>query len=89
MNLDQINMAIKNRILELKDIIYNEYNSVGGALHIVLDDYNTENYYIEWCINNAINKIEDSKERQVYLECAELLLKLGNSKRLRLLKEGR
>ena len=89
MNLDKINIEIKKRILELKEIIYTKYNGVGGELHIVLDDHNTEDYYINWCINNCINKIEDNKERQIYLECAKLLLKLSNSKRLRLLKEGK
>lgn len=86
MNMDQINKAIKKRILELVDIIY-DYNCVGGALHIVLDDDNYEDNNIEWCINNSINEIKDNKERQIYLECAKLLLKLSYSDRIKLLEK--
>ena len=76
---------IKQRILELVNIIYSEYNNAGGYLHIVLDDGNIESEIIEWCIKDCISKIEDVKEKEVYLECAELLLKLSYSSRKRLL----
>lgn len=85
MNLDHINISIKERILELKDIIYNDYNCVGGALHIILDDKNLDDYFIRWCINNSIPKIKDNKERQIYSECAKLLLKLSYSARCKLI----
>lgn len=75
---------IKIRILELIDIIYNEYDSTGGKLHIVLDDNNIEDEHIKWCLENAISKITNEKEKQVYTECAELLLKLSYSSRKRM-----
>lgn len=28
-------------------------NGVGGAFHIVVDDYNVETHHIEWCYKNA------------------------------------
>lgn len=79
------NYEIKQRIRELINIIYNEYSNVGGALHMVLDDENIENDDIIFC-RSQINEIDNVKERLVYSECAELLLKLSYSSRKRLLK---
>lgn len=76
---------IKQRILELVEIIYSKYNNAGGALHIVLDDDNLEDHNIQWCIDNSIAKIENEDEKKIYLECAKLLLKLSYSSRKRLL----
>ena len=81
------NYEIKNKIKELIKIIYSQYNCVGGALHIVLDDNNIESYNIIWCIKNSINEIKDEKEKGIYMECAKLLLKLSYSSRKRLLKD--
>lgn len=81
------NFEIKQRIRELKNIIYSKYNSVGGELHIVLDDGNVEDSHINWCLNNSIVKISDEEEKKVYTECAELLLKLSYSSRKRLVNE--
>lgn len=75
---------IKRRILELIKIIYNIYSCVGGALHIVLDDYNIEDSHIESCLDD-IENIKDEAEKNIYKECAELLLKLSYSSRKRLL----
>jgi hypothetical protein len=80
------NFKIKQRIRELIKIIYNKYSCVGGQLHIVLDDGNIENGHIEYCLQ-CIDKIENQEERNIYKECAELLLKLSCSARKRLLKE--
>ena len=76
---------IKQRIHELVNIIYNTYNGVGGALHIVLDDGNIEDYNINWCLDNSINEIANEEEKKIYTECAELLLKLSYSSRKRTL----
>ena len=78
------NFEIKQRIRELKHIIYNKYNCAGGELHIVLDDGNIEEDHIKWCLDNSIVKISDEEEKKVYTECAELLLKLSYSSRKRL-----
>ena len=79
------NFEIKQRIRELKNIIYDKYNCAGGELHIVLDDGNIEDSNINWCLNNSIAKISDEEEKKVYDECAELLLKLSYSSRKRLI----
>ena len=81
------NFEIKQRILELKNIIYRKYNTVGGKLHIVLDDGNVEDDNINWCLKNSIAKISDEEEKKVYTECAELLLKLSYSSRKRLINK--
>jgi len=31
-------------------------NSMGGCLHIVLEDGNTENEHVQWCVDHAIEK---------------------------------
>jgi hypothetical protein len=77
---------IKQRIRELIDIIYDEYSCVGGALHIVLDDYNIESDHIQWCIDNSISELTNEEEKKIYTECAELLLQLSYSSRKRLLR---
>jgi len=74
---------IKQRIRELIDIIYADYSCVGGALHIVLDDGNIEDDDINCCLNNSIEKISEEEEKKIYIECAELLLKLSYSSRKR------
>ncbi|WP_297419274.1 hypothetical protein [Clostridium sp.] len=76
---------IKQRIRELIAIIYTNYSCVGGALHIVLDDDNIEDYNIKWCLDNSISKLTNEEEKKVYEECVELLLQLSYSSRKRLL----
>lgn len=76
---------IKQRIRELIKIIYSQYSNVGGELHMVLDNFNIEDHHIQWCLDNSIFKIKDKNEREVYSECAELLLRLSYSSRKRLL----
>jgi len=76
---------IKQRIHELVNIIYTDYNCVGGELHLVLDNGNIEDDNIQWCLDNSIAKITNEDEKKIYTECAELLLKLSYSSRKRTL----
>lgn len=78
---------IKQRIRKLINIIYNNYSNIGGALHIVLDDSNIEDSNIQWCLNNSIAEILNTEEKNIYTECAKLLLQLSYSSRKRLLME--
>lgn len=59
--------------------IYKTYPA-GGALHIVLDDGNTEDEYIRWCIENALNHVE-GKDQWMFKRCAELMLTMKEHKR--------
>ena len=71
-------MISQEQVLELYDVIAQIYarNGVGGALHIVLDDGNTEDHHIKWCIENMHDYPEE--EQRLYLRCAELLMLIKN-----------
>lgn len=51
------------------------YSLAGSALHIVLFDENVEDHHIQWCIENTIPEIENTRERKACEKCAYLLLK--------------
>jgi hypothetical protein len=68
--------------LQLKHEIYSKYPA-GGVLHIVLDDGNLKNSNIEWCIEK-IEELEEDKE--LFLKCANNLLKMTQTQRLKLYK---
>ena len=54
----------------------------GGALHIVLDDGNTEDEFIKWCMENSIAELVGKREHDIYYRCAELLLAMPERDRL-------
>lgn len=56
-----------------------EGNGVGGSLHIVLDDGNTEDKHVKWCIEHA-------KERGdvAGVELGETLLRMSRTQRQKL-----
>ena len=56
-------------------------NPVGGALHIVLDDGNTEDEFIKWCMENSIAELV-GREHDIYYRCAELLLAMSDRDRM-------
>lgn len=68
--------------LKIKKEIYDKY-PVGGALHIVLDDGNLRNCYIECCLED-INKLKYDKE--LFLKCANNILKMSMRQRIKLYK---
>jgi len=74
--------ANKARVIKLICEIYKQHSG-GGALHIVLDDGNTEDRHIQWCIDNAIlnNGFCTTEEEPIYLECAQRLLKMTERQR--------
>lgn len=49
----------------------------GGALHIVLEDFNTDSSDIIWCMENTIPKVKDDNERKLYERCADNLLSMS------------
>ena len=69
--------------LELAGKIY-KTNSIGGLLHIVLDDGNLKNHHIEWCIEEI--KFYKGKDKDLYLKCAINLLKMTLTQRFKLYK---
>lgn len=55
-------------------------HSAGGALHIVLDDGNTESRFIQWCLANSIPEIENMETRELFVKCACNLLEIGGER---------
>lgn len=62
--------------------IYKKY-STGGALHIVLDDDNTDDEDILWCLQNSIPNEEFCKkqDREMFERCAINLIKINENRR--------
>lgn len=66
-------------ILLIKEIY--KKHTAGGALHIVLDDGNTETHHIRWCLENSIAEIKNIKEKLLFEKCAKNLLKMSEKQR--------
>ena len=76
----------KHAVEKLREEIISEIqeiyktNPAGGALHIVLDDGNTDSRSIRWCLANSIHEIEDMKVRELFVKCACDLLEIGDER---------
>lgn len=66
-------------LLQIKEIL--RLDLVGGALHVVICDDNVDDESIIWCLDNSIPTVENKDERQLYDDCARLLLKLSEHER--------
>ena len=53
----------------------------GGPLHIVLDDGNTEDRNVQWCIDNIDSHDCSIVLKQLCRECAEILIQLPERRR--------
>lgn len=69
-------------IQELIHAIY-EITSIGGPLHIVLDDFNLEDRDIVFCQKESIPKEADIVVKTLCEKCAELLLKVPYEERVK------
>ncbi len=58
---------------------YFKLNPTWGSLHIVLDDLNTENHHVEFCIKSAQERGDKEGE-----DLGRILLKLSESQRARI-----
>lgn len=67
-------MSKQERLTQLIQMIYAKHPA-GGALHIVLDDGNTEDRHIQWCIDH-LDEYAAKDEVPLFLECARLLLSI-------------
>lgn len=74
-NKTELYKTIRHQIEAIDNI-----SPVGGLLHVVLDDYNVRDVDLNWCIN-YINNSNDP-DKQLYLDCANNLLKLTEEERL-------
>lgn len=75
--------------IDLIKQIYKKY-STGGALHIVLDDYNADDKNILWCLQNAIPDEEfcDKEDRKMFEQCAINLIKIDENRRKNVIKKA-
>ena len=64
-----------NETVEMIVKIYQK-EPCGGALHIVIDDDNTEDTFIAWCLENSIREMEEGPEKDLFRQCAINLIKL-------------
>lgn len=71
--------------IELIREIYKSHPT-GGELHIVLDDYNVEDYHIQWCIDNPIKECENLAAKELYLKCANNLLHIEEKDRVEVIR---
>lgn len=73
---------LKNETIELIKQIYKKYPA-GGALHIVLDDGNTDDRCIRWCLHNSIpdENFTPVEDREMFTRCATNLLKMRTERR--------
>ena len=69
--------------------IYKKY-STGGALHIVLDDGNTDDKDILWCLQNSIPDEEfcEKQDREMFEMCAINLIKINKNRRKYVIKKA-
>lgn len=72
-------MSKQERLTQLILAIYDKYPA-GGALHVVLDDGNTEDNHIQWCIDH-LDEYSDKEDIALFAECAGILLSMPERKR--------
>lgn len=77
--------TLYNETIELIREVYKEHPA-GGDLHIVLDDGNVKDHYIQWSIDNL--ECEDPRERELYIKCANNLLKMEESQREEVIRDA-
>jgi len=65
--------------MQLKRKIYEKYPT-GGCLHIVLEDGNLENHYIEDSLVEA-EKLTEEEDRELFIKCASNLLIMTRTQR--------
>ena len=75
--------------IEIIRNIYKKYPT-GGALHIVLDDYNTDDEDILWCLQNSIIDEEFCKkeDRKIFEQCAINLIKINENRRKHIIQKA-
>ena len=78
--------TIKNKIISYAKDIY-LIDAAGGAMHIVLDDFNCSDGNLEFCIEYVWHYDYPDHERMLYSFCIAYLCMLPEVERLKLLTE--
>jgi hypothetical protein len=77
-------------IAAIKEVYAQEGGSTGGGLHIVLDDWNIEDYHVDYCLNwiQTDGFYGDNHAwRAVDLRCAKLLRELTEGQRASVMRK--
>ena len=75
---------LANDVQNLVDAIYDQ-DSLGGPLHIVLEDGNLDDKSIKWCLENTIANCSDIVMKVLCTSCVELLNMIEEEDRQKLL----
>ena len=90
--LEIVDKNLEEETISLIIEIYKNYDC-GGALHIVIDDDNVDNSHIKFCINEINTNFEHyyqnnggstntlEEDKQLFIKCANNLLKIKKSRR--------
>lgn len=76
------------RTIYLIKYIYENISQSGGAMHVVLDDGNLEDHHIKFCLDESIPEVKNETNREVFKECAELLLTMPEKERYDVMGES-
>lgn len=65
--------VLERECIECIKMIYRQH-AAGGLLHIVLDDGNTEDDYLEFCVQSVARAVNsaDGDPRDIWLHCIEM-----------------
>lgn len=75
----QIDTPAVREAAKAVDLLY-DYSAVGGALHIVVDDWNVEREHIEHCLANNLSQYEE--QREIEIKVGNLFLALTKEERV-------
>ena len=79
---DIVNEATKDAA-KLIDAIYG-FHCAGGNAHVVVDDYNLEDYHVDWCLNASLtdkSEMASAEQLKAEQECLRALKALSLDER--------
>lgn len=74
----------ESEFYQLYNAIY-DHHSAGGCLHIVLDDFNIEDEWLEFCEIEVMELNETNPMKETYLKCLNCLRPLSEDERLEII----
>lgn len=83
----------KQECIELIKMIYRNH-AAGGGMHIVLDDGNTEDSNVEFCVKYIANEAQTDDPHNTWFHCIEmacamLLSEMEEGERIEIIEQAR
>lgn len=83
----------KQECIELIKMIY-RHHAAGGCMHIVLDDDNTEDDHVDFCVRYIKETVDNDDWRNAWFHCIEmacamLLTEMEEGERIEVIKQAR